>query len=172
MGLGERAVPVALFVFGVGMTAGNILAGRLADRSVYGTIFAGLIGMALSLAVFALVAEQALAGMALLLVIAITSQLMGPSLQLFLLDASPDAPSLAAALHHSALNIGNSLGAALGAAVLAAGWGLLAPAWTGVVLAVLGLGIASWSLLVHRRQRSRAAAAQVPTDTAEVPAAR
>jgi DHA1 family inner membrane transport protein len=172
MGLGERAVPVALFVFGVGMTAGNILAGRLADRSVYGTSFAGLIGMALSLAVFALVAEQALAGMALLLVIAITSQLMGPSLQLFLLDASPDAPSLAAALHHSALNIGNSLGAALGAAVLAAGWGLLAPAWTGVVLAVLGLGIASWSLLVHRRQRSRAAAAQVPTDTAEVPAAR
>ena len=96
-------------------------------------------------------------GLALLLAIAITSQLMGPSLQLFLLDASPDAPSLAAALHHSALNIGNSLGAALGAAVLAAGWGLLAPAWAGVVLAVLGLGIAGWSLAVHRRQVRRSA---------------
>ncbi|AXK47019.1 MFS transporter [Brachybacterium saurashtrense] len=158
MGLGERAVPVALFVFGVGMTAGNILAGRLADRSVYGTIFAGLVGMALSLTVFALVAEHAIAGMAMLLAIAVTSQLMGPSLQLFLLDASPDAPSLAAALHHSALNIGNSLGAALGAAVLAAGWGLVAPSWTGVVLAVLGLGIAAWSFAVHRRQQARAAA--------------
>ncbi len=157
MGLGERAVPLALFVFGVGMTAGNILAGRLADRSVYATIFLGLTGMAISLAVFALVAHQAFAGMLLLLAIAVTSQLMGPSLQLFLLDASPDAPSLAAALHHSALNIGNSLGAALGAAVLAAGWGLLAPAWTGVVLAVLGLGIAGGSFLVHRRQRGRAA---------------
>jgi DHA1 family inner membrane transport protein len=168
MGLGEQAVPVALFVFGVGMTVGNILAGRLADRSVYGTIFAGLIGMALSLAVFALVAPNAAAGMALLFAIAITSQLMGPSLQLFLLDASPDAPSLAAALHHSALNIGNSLGAALGAAVLAAGWGLLAPAWTGVVLAIAGLGIAGWSFLVHRRQLARSAA--VPTDTSEVPA--
>ncbi|WP_232820229.1 MFS transporter [Brachybacterium sp. YJGR34] len=159
MGLGERAVPLALLVFGFGMTAGNILAGRLADRSVYGTIFLGLIGMALSLAVFALVAENAVAGMILLLAIAVTSQLMGPSLQLFLLDASPDAPSLAAALHHSALNIGNSLGAALGAAVLAAGWGLLAPAWTGVVLAILGLGIAGWSYAVHRRQQARAVAA-------------
>ncbi|WP_422116447.1 MFS transporter [Brachybacterium sp. UNK5269] len=162
MGLGERAVPLALFVFGVGMTAGNILAGRLADRSVYATIFLGLIGMAISLAVFALVAHQALAGMLLLLAIAVTSQLMGPSLQLFLLDASPDAPSLAAALHHSALNIGNSLGAALGAAVLAAGWGLLAPAWTGVVLAVLGLGIAGGSFLVHRGQRERA---EAPAET-------
>ena len=169
MGLGERAVPVALFVFGLGMTLGNILAGRLADRSVYGTIFLGLIGMALSLAVFALVAHNAIAGMLLLLALAITSQMMGPSLQLFLLDASPDAPSLAAALHHSALNIGNSLGAALGAAVLAAGWGLLAPAWTGVALAVAGLGIAGWSYAVHRRQQARAAV-EAPTTTDGVPA--
>ena len=169
MGLGERAVPVALFVFGVGMTAGNVLAGRLADRSIYGTIFAGLLGMAASLAVFALVAPHAIAGMVLLFAIAITSQLMGPSLQLFLLDASPDAPSLAAALHHSALNIGNSLGAALGAAVLAAGWGLLAPAWTGVALAIAGLGIAGWSYAVHRRQQARAAV-EAPTTTDGVPA--
>lgn len=168
MGLGERAVPLALFVFGLGMTLGNLLAGRLADRSIYGTIFFGLTGMAISLAVFGLVAQNAIAGMVVLLAIAITSQMMGPSLQLFLLDASPDAPSLAAALHHSALNIGNSLGAALGAAVLAAGWGLLAPAWTGVVLAVLGLGIAGWSYAVHRRQQARTAA-EVP-HTAEVPA--
>ena len=171
MGLGERAVPVALFVFGVGMTAGNILAGRLADRSIYGTIFLGLTGMALSLAIFALVAQNAIAGMVLLLAVAVTSQLMGPSLQLFLLDASPDAPSLAAALHHSALNIGNSLGAALGAAVLATGWGLAAPSWTGVVLAVLGLGIAGWSFAIHRRQQARAAHAAAQESPAEVPAA-
>lgn len=158
MGLGMKAVPLALFVFGVGMTVGNIVAGRLADRSIYGTIFLGLLGMGLSLTVFALVAHQAIAGMILLFAIAVTSQMMGPSLQLFLLDASPEAPSLAASLHHSALNIGNSLGAALGAGVLAAGWGLLAPAWTGVILTVLGLGIAAWSFQVYRRQQARAEA--------------
>ncbi|UQN29213.1 MFS transporter [Brachybacterium kimchii] len=157
LGLPERAVPVALFVFGVGMTVGNIVAGRLTDRSIYGTILLGLVGMAASFAVFALVAHWAVAGMIMLFVIAVTSQLMGPSLQLFLLDASPDAPSLAASLHHSALNIGNSLGAALGAAVLAAGWGLLAPAWTGMLLAVLGLGIVGISYGVHRRASRTAA---------------
>src|SRR5699024_3685098 len=152
MGLGERGVPVALFVFGLGMTLGNILAGRLTDRSIYGTIFLGLLGMALTLAVFALVAHRPIAGMALLLAIPITSQLMAPSLQLVLLDAFPGAPSLAAALRHAVLNSGISLGAALGAAVLAAGWGLFDPAWTGVVLAVLGQGVACWSFAVHRRQ--------------------
>jgi len=168
LGLGERAVPLALFVFGVGMTVGNILAGRLADRSIYGTIFLGLLSMAVTLTVFALVAHQAIAGMLMLFVVAVASQLLGPSLQLFLMDASPDAPSLAAALHHSALNIGNSLGAALGAAVLAAGFGLLAPAWTGVVLAVLGLGIVAWSYVTHRRQQARAqvAASSAAAETA------
>ena len=169
LGLDETAVPLALFIFGVGMTVGNIGAGRLADRSIYGTIFLGLLGMALTLAVFALVAHQATAGMVMLFIVAVASQLLGPSLQLFLMDASPDAPSLAAALHHSALNIGNSLGAALGAAVLAAGFGLLAPAWTGVVLALLGLGIASCSYLTHHRQQAQAeVAAQAAT---EVPVA-
>src|SRR5699024_8177032 len=135
---------------GVGMTVGNIGAGRLADRSIYGTIFLGLLGMALTLAVLALVAHQATAGMVMLFIVAVASQLLGPSLQLFLMDASPDAPSLAAAL-------------------LAAGSGLLAPAWTGVVLALLGLGIASCSYLTHRRQQARAeVAAQAAT---EVPVA-
>src|SRR5699024_3689501 len=66
MGLGERAVPLALFVFGAGMTVGTLVAGRLADRSIYATIFLGLLGMALSLAGFALVATHAVAGMLLL----------------------------------------------------------------------------------------------------------
>ena len=93
----------------IGVTLGRYLAARFL-RMILGVF----------LTVFALVAENAIAGMILLLALAITSQLMGPSLQLFLLDASPDAPSLAAALHHSALNIGNSLGAALALSVAGA----------------------------------------------------
>src|SRR5699024_1743640 len=60
MGLSERGVPVALLVFGPGITLGNILAGRLADRSTYGTIFLGLIGLAFTLSVFALVVHSAI----------------------------------------------------------------------------------------------------------------
>lgn len=53
--------------------------------------------------------------------------------------------------------------------MLAVGWGLVAPAWTGVVLAVLGLGIATWSYLVHRRQQARADV--LAAEATEVPAA-
>jgi len=61
------------------------------------------------------------------------------------------AQTLAAASNHAALNVANALGAYLGGLVIAAGYGYTAPAWVGVGLAVLGLGILAVSVLVHRR---------------------
>ncbi|WP_159621694.1 MFS transporter [Ruania rhizosphaerae] len=159
--LTSAAVPLALLVFGIGMTVGNLVAGRLADRSVMGTVVAGLVGMAVLLVVFAvtgpvLTAGLPILGMTGLFLIATISQFLGPSLQTRLLDASPDAPSLAAALHHSALNIGNATGAWIGGLVIAAGLGYLAPAWAGAILAVAGLVVAGASVLVERRDTERA----------------
>ncbi|UFU02588.1 MFS transporter [Ruania suaedae] len=159
--LTAAAVPIALLVFGIGMTLGNLLGGRLADRSVMGTVVAGLVGMAVLLALFALTAPVLTAGLPVLGMlglfgIATISQFLGPSLQTRLLDASPDAPSLAAALHHSALNIGNATGAWIGGVVIAAGLGYLAPAWAGVALALAGLVIAGAAVLVEARDRERA----------------
>ena len=75
-----------------------------------------------------------------------------PALQTRLLDASPDAPSLASSLNHAALNVANALGAFLGGLVIAWGWGYVAPALVGAVLAVLGLGVAAISGVVERRR--------------------
>lgn len=153
LGLPVVAVPLVLAVFGVGMTLGTLLAGRLTDRSVMGTVIAGLIGMAVMLLGFALTATiHPAVGILGLLLIATVSQFLGPSLQVRLLTASPDAPSLAAALHHSAMNIGNATGAWVGGLVIARGYGMLAPAWAGAGLAVAGLAIAVGSVLVERRQ--------------------
>ena len=66
------------------------------------------------------------------------------------MDVAEDNQSIAAALNHSALNIGNALGAFLGGAVIALGLGFAAPAWVGVVLALAGLGIAIVSLRLER----------------------
>ncbi|WP_232847907.1 MFS transporter [Occultella kanbiaonis] len=151
LGLSIGAVPLILAVFGTGMTVGTVIAGRLADRSVMGTAIAGLVGMAVLLAGFALTAHWAVVGIIGLFAIATISQFLGPSLQTRLLDSSPDAPSLAAALHHSALNIGNAVGAWVGGLVLAAGFGYLAPAWAGSVLAVGGLVIALIAVGAQRR---------------------
>ncbi|MEE6281100.1 MFS transporter [Georgenia sunbinii] len=152
LGMPTATVPVVLAIFGVGMTVGTIVGGRLADRSVMGTVMAGMAGMAVMLAVFALTATvHPVVGLVGLLLVATVSQFLGPSLQIRLLNSSPDAPSLAAALHHSALNIGNATGAWVGGLVIAAGYGYLAPAWAGVALAVAGLVIAIASVAVERR---------------------
>ncbi|UFU05913.1 MFS transporter [Ruania halotolerans] len=160
-GLSMAAVPVALAVFGIGMTVGNLVAGRLSDWNVMGTVLLGLIGMAAVLAAFALTAPLLTGGVPVigmigLFLIATISQFLGPSLQTRLLDASPDAPSLAAALHHSALNIGNATGAWIGGGVIAAGLGYLAPAWAGAMLAVAGLVMAAAAIFAEHRAQERA----------------
>ena len=49
-----------------------------------------------------------------LVLLGVTSQVLGLSLQTRLMDVSPAAPSLGAALCHSALNLGNAAGAFVG----------------------------------------------------------
>ena len=66
-----------------------------------------------------------------LVLLGVTSQVLGLSLQTRLMDVSPAAPSLGAALCHSALNLGNAAGAFVGGLVIAGGFGYLAPAWVG-----------------------------------------
>lgn len=62
---------------------------------------------------------------------------------------------MGAALNQSAMNIANSLGAALGSVAIAAGLGYLAPARVGVVLAIVGLALGMVSFAVGRRTRER-----------------
>ncbi|PFG38560.1 DHA1 family inner membrane transport protein [Georgenia soli] len=150
-GIAETDVPWVLFVFGVGMTLGTLLGGRLADRSVHGSIIAGLVAMAVSLAAFAAVVRGPVSAYLMVLLVSVGSQLIGPALQTRLLDVSREGPSLGAALHHSALNIGNALGAWVGGVVIAAGLGYLAPAWAGSLLALAGLGVAVVAVLLERR---------------------
>jgi DHA1 family inner membrane transport protein len=147
-GLASGAVPFVLAIFGVGMTVGTLLGGRLADRSVMRTVYLGFASTGVTLALFALTGQHPVPAVASLFLLGVTSQVLGLSLQTRLMDLSPDAPSLGAALCHSALNVGNANGAFLGGLVIAAGWGYLAPAWTGVVLTVAGLAII---LVIGRR---------------------
>ena len=81
-----------------------------------------------------------------------------PSLQVRLMDVSPDAPSLASSMNHAALNTANALGAFLGGAVIALGWGYTAPALVGAVLAAFGLGVA----LISGRMDRAATAPEKP----------
>ena len=138
-GLAITTVPLVLALFGVGMTIGTLLGGRLADRSVLRTVYLGFASTIAVLVVIALTGGNALLAVASIVALGISSQILGLALQTRLMDLSPTAPSLGAALCHSALNLGNATGAWLGGLVIAAGYGYLAPAWVGAVLTAVGL---------------------------------
>ncbi|PRY38243.1 MFS transporter [Umezawaea tangerina] len=153
-GLGAGAVPWILAVFGLGMTSGAWLGGRFLDRSVMGTVFGTLIATTVELALFGLLATIPVASFLLLFLIGFTTTVLASALQMRLMDASPDAPSLASSSNHSALNVANGAGAWLGGLAIAAGWGYVSTAWVGVALSLAGLAIAVLSVVVERRAKT------------------
>lgn len=152
-GAPERLVPVVLAVFGIGMTLGTVVSGRLVDRSVRRTLLLGFPLTLASLIAFGLLAPWLWPAVAAFFAMAVTSQLVAIGLQALLMDLAPAAPSLGAALCHSALNVANANGAFVGGLVIAAGWGYQAPAAAGAVLTVLGIGVLGALALVARRPR-------------------
>ena len=147
------AVPVVLVISGVGMTIGNLIGGRLADRDLRRTLLGAFVGTAAVLALIGLTAQWIFVLAAMLFALNFCGSILAPSIQTRLMDVAEDNQSIAAALNHSSLNVGNSLGAFFGGAVIAAGWGFVAPAWVGVAMALIGLALTAVGFRVVRRHR-------------------
>ena len=145
-------VPITLVILGIGMTVGNLVGGHLADVDLIRAMF-GLLGLlALSLLLLALTSGWIVTVVIFVFAVAFAASAVSPTIQTRLMDVAGDNQSIAAALNHSALNTGNAMGAALGGAVIAAGFGFAAPVWVGFLLALAGLGIAALSITLERRQ--------------------
>ncbi|MFC9773062.1 MULTISPECIES: MFS transporter [unclassified Pseudarthrobacter] len=151
-GIPSSLIPLVVALYGLGMVAGNFVGGRLADKSVMGTLYKVLPAIAVALVVYAVAVHWPWSALVMVFVVGASGSMLIPALQTRLLDASPDAPSLASSLNHAALNVANALGAFLGGLVIALGWGYVAPALVGAVLAVLGFGVAVLSGMLERRK--------------------
>ncbi|CCI54386.1 Putative MFS transporter (fragment) [Nostocoides jenkinsii Ben 74] len=151
-GLAATAVPAVLAVTGLGMTVGNLLGGRAADRNGVRAMLGGLTALALAMLAFAGLSGNAVGLFSAGFAVGFAAMYVGPAIQARLIDASGDAPLLGASMNHSAFNVGNTLGAVLGGQVIAAGFGYRAPALVGVVLALGGLALALISVQLERRQ--------------------
>jgi DHA1 family inner membrane transport protein len=168
-GLTEDLVPLALVGIGLGMTVGNFVGGRLADWSVRRSMYLFFGVLALALVLLGLTAAHAPGLFAGLFLVGGAAAALSPTIQARLMDVARDSQSLAAALNHSALNIGNSLGALLGGLAIAGGLGYLAPVWIGLLLTLIGIVVAAASFALDRAHRRRGIA--VPLTTAATPAA-
>ena len=116
--LSPDGVSWTLLLIGAGLTLGNIIGGRLADRQLTAT----LAGSFLAIAVFSILLRwtgNALvpAEITLFLWAAATFAAV-PALQINVVNASSDAPNLASTLNIGAFNLGNALGAWTGGMVI------------------------------------------------------
>jgi len=150
-GLPRSLVPLALMVFGAGMVVGNLVGGRLADQSVIRALYTSMGALGVILAVFVLASHSPWTALLVLFGIGAAGSAVAPALQTRLMDVAHDAQTLAAALNHSALNIGNATGAWVGGLVIAAGFGYTAPAAAGAMLAAAGIAVLTVSVALQRR---------------------
>jgi MFS transporter, DHA1 family, inner membrane transport protein len=150
-GLSASAVAVFLLTLGVGMVAGNWVAGHLVDRSVLGSLLGSTIGLAVVLLGFWAVAPYGWMALPAAFTVTFVGSVLALSMMLRLIDVAGHAETLGAAMSHSSLNVGNALGAWLGGLVIAWGFGFRAPILVGVALALAGFVV----VLVSARSQAR-----------------
>jgi len=156
-GLPPAAVPWVLATFGLGMVVGNLVGGWAADRDLRRTVLLGYPVFLAAMAAMALFGGSPVGVFLGSFAVGATNMVLIPGVQARLIAVSGEAQLLGAALVHSALNVANSIGAALGGVVIAAGAGYLAPSWVGVGLGVLGVGLAVLSFRLEDRTTARQA---------------
>lgn len=152
-GIDRAWMPAVLAVYGLGMVAGNLAGGVVADRDLDRGLLAIAAAMTVILALFSVAAHHPVTAVVGLFLVGSTGSAMVPGLQARLMRHAGRGQTLAASLNHSALNAANALGAWLGGAVIALGFGYTSPALAGAGLAAVGLGILVAAVSGPRRHR-------------------
>jgi DHA1 family inner membrane transport protein len=141
-GYSESSVTGLLVLFGIGMTAGNLVGARLTGLALMRTIYVSLAGQIAVALIFVVTVHHKLAAAITIVLFPFMTIAMVPPLQARLITLAAGAPNLASASIHSAFNIANSLGAWLGGLTIAAGLGYESPNVVAAGLAELGLILA------------------------------
>jgi MFS transporter, DHA1 family, inner membrane transport protein len=144
-GFAESAVWPILLVFGVGLIAGNLLGGKLADRKLMPALLLTLTALIAVLLMMTFALHSKWLTVAFVGLLGIAAFATVPPLQLWVLHKANDAQSLASSLNIGAFNLGNALGAWLGGVVVAHGPGLGALTWVAALVTTFGLSLALWA---------------------------
>ena len=152
-GLSAAAVSPAMLLFGAGLAAGNLLGGRLADKSLMPAVLGTMLALALVLASMDLWIHLTVPAMVFMVLLGVAAFATVAPLQMRVLDKAAGAgQNLASSLNIAAFNLGNALGAWIGGVVIDHGPGLRALGWVGALLTLVGLALASWSRAIDRRE--------------------
>ena len=142
-----------MVLFDLGLAVGNWMSGRFADRWLFGSLFVTLIGQGIVMLIFWFgVHNPVIAAASVFLMAAFGFATVAPIQKLVMDRASQaGAPTMAASVNIGMFNLGNALGAWVGGATIAAGFGLVSPGWAGAILSFIALGLAALAWQSARR---------------------
>lgn len=147
-GMQPNQVTWVLLLFGVGITIGNLIGGRLADWKLMPTIIGALTALILVLAQFSYSSHSVVGASISVFVWGCVMFILIAPLQMRVIECAGEAPNLASTLNQGAFNVGNAGGAWIGGLAITMGAPYDALPLVGAALTVgaLLIALASWYL--------------------------
>jgi DHA1 family inner membrane transport protein len=146
--LSPTSVSKVLVVFGVGITVGNLLGGRLSDWKQMPVLIGGIMLLIVILLVMPFLVLSLTPAVVMIFVWGCVHFATGSPLQARIVEQAKGAPNLASTLNQGAFNLGNALGASLGGIMLTEGisyrylpWGSAAVAGVALLVALIALRV-------------------------------
>jgi DHA1 family inner membrane transport protein len=152
--LSPHAVTWVLVLFGTGITLGNLLGGRLGDWKQMPVILVGIVLIILVFLAMPFAEPHVVPAIVLIGIWGLVHFAAIAPLQSRIVDQAKGAPNLASTLNQGAFNLGNALGAALGGAVLTAGYGYRDLSYASAAIAFLTLILAFITARIERNERT------------------
>lgn len=138
-GVSPRGVTWTLLLIGLGLTLGNILGGKMADRRLGATLVGVFAAMAIVSTALTWTSSALIPAEITLFLWATAAFAAVPALQVNVVTFGKAAPNLVSTLNIGAFNLGNALGAWTGGLVIEQGLGLTRVPLAAAALAVLAL---------------------------------
>lgn len=151
-GMAPHQVTWVLLLFGVGITIGNLIGGRLADWKLMPTIIAALSALILVLAQFSWTSHSFIGACVSVFAWGCVMFILIAPLQMRVIECAGDAPNLASTLNQGAFNIGNAGGAWIGGAAITLGASYDILPFVGAGMAALALAVALLSMQLAKGQ--------------------
>ncbi|MDA3136447.1 MFS transporter [Pseudomonas syringae] len=138
-GVSPNGVTRTLLLIGLGLTAGNVIGGKMADRHLSSTLIGVFVSMAVISTVLSWTSTALIPTEITLFLWAVAAFAAVPALQINVVTFGKAAPNPVSTLNIGAFNVGNALGAWVGGSVIAHGLGLTSVPLAAAILAVLAL---------------------------------
>ncbi len=151
-GLSGAWVPPLFLLFGAGLFVGNLIGGKLADRSLMPAVLLTVGSLVLMLFVmYFAIQNPVTAVVGVFLYGAAAFSVVAP-LQLRIVSKAADAPDVSSAANISAFTLGSAIGIWLGGWAIDAGLGIASVNWVGglISLSGLALALAAWAFVDER----------------------